>query len=174
MADVNTTNNINEFLAGMSGSRGTSKSTILGLKTRQLTQDLSATVLENQIYLTNAAKYAIQVDQIKQVNSWLELERDIENKKIVEQTGRLVGAQTSAYGYAGVSMSGSALDVELQTLKEGALAQIYNNINTGLQIINNEYQAELQNRAAKTTKRIATSQAISSVDSSVSSFAGGR
>jgi len=129
----------------------------------------------NANYMLNMAKLDIQQQQISQVNSWIELQKDIEIKNIEQRTGQMVSAQTSAYGFSGVTMSGSAVDTTLRTLEVGAKEKIYAEINFAFGQIQREYQSEMTKIAERSAKMRSIANTISSVTSAVSNskFGGG-
>ena len=119
-------------------------------------------------YLTNTAMLQMQRQQIDRLNSWTELQKEIEIKNIETRTGQLVGAQTAAYGFSGVTMSGSALDVTLKEMERGALDRIYTELDFAYNKIQTEYQQEMLRAQKAYEKRQAIASGISSVTSMAS------
>ena len=127
----------------------------------------------NANYMLNMAKLDLQQQQISQVNNWIELQKDIEIKNIENRTGQLVSAQTSAYGFSGVTMSGSAVDTTLRTLEQGAKEKIYTEINFAFGAIQREYQQEMVKISERAAKMRSIASTVSNVSSAVSNFKAG-
>lgn len=142
-------------------------------KVTKLGLSLSDAVASNQSFMLDTMRLQLQQKLIQQTNDWLGLQKDLEIRNIEKKTGQLVSAQTSAYGFSGVTMSGSAVDTELRQLKEGALEAIYVGISAGMTKANNDYQDALLGIQSKAAKRQQTAKTVSSVGRVVSSFVGG-
>lgn len=144
------------------------------IKLGQLGTQAASMVNDYSKYLTNTAMLQIQRGQIDRLNSWTELQKDIEIKNIETRTGVLVGAQTAAYGFSGVTMSGSALDVTLKEMERGALDTIYTEIDFAYNQIQSEYNKEMLKAQESYEKRQAIASGVSSITSMASSAGGGQ
>lgn len=149
------------------------KTSTQSLDYQKLGLDIADVVNSNSAYMLNAAKLQIQGDMIEQTNSWLELQKQQTIRQIENKTGTLVSSQIGKYGYSGVTMSGSALDVTLAQIKEGELAKIYAGINAQYTQLQNSYHQEQINIQKRAGKRAQTASLISSVSSIASDLSSG-